>query len=130
MLNSATLLGALGLTMFVIATFTWFRRARQVAIPDNRFAFLGLWGLAGALGALGLLSSGANWLSVLFGVLAMAGGFGLLGLYAFRKQAAGDSISVGDRIPDFEAVTDQGLTFRSAELTGLTTLVKFFRGHW
>lgn len=130
MLSSATLLGALGLTMFMVATVSWFRRARRVAIPDSRFVFLGLWALAGILGALALLSAETSWLSVLLGVLATVGSFGILGLYAFRKQGVGDPISVGDRIPDFEAATDQSLTFKSSELTGTPTVMKFFRGHW
>ena len=130
MLNTAILLGGLGLTMFVVATVTWFQRARQVAIPDSRAVFLGLWALAGILGLLSLLSAETNWLSVLLGILATLGSIAMLGLYAFRKQGAGDSISVGDRIPDFESVTDQGLSFKSSELDGSPYLVKFFRGHW
>jgi len=35
----ATTLGLAGLALFVATTMTWFARANQVAIPDNRLLF-------------------------------------------------------------------------------------------
>ena len=36
-----------------------------------------------------------------------------LGLYTIRKQRADNPISVGDMVPTFEAIDDQGRTFSS-----------------
>ena len=82
------------------------------------------------LGAASFIGSGASWLSYLFGSLSLAGSLFLLGLYALRKQKAGDPIVVGDVIPMFEALDDQGQTYNSEALIGTPTLLKFFRGHW
>jgi hypothetical protein len=130
MFGTATLLGAIGFAAFVLTTGVWFRRARQVAIPANRLAFLGGWSTAAVLGAASFFVADSNWLSGIFGVLALAGGAGLLGLYALGTQGAGNPIAVGDHMPAFHAITDTGARFESTELTGVPMLVKFFRGHW
>ena len=43
MLSTALLSGILGFLLLVATTFVWFRRAGQVAIPNNRAAFLLGW---------------------------------------------------------------------------------------
>ena len=130
MLGTASLLGLLGLLTFAVTTVSWFRRASMVAIPDNRVAFLTAWALGGLLGLASFFASGAGWLSGVSGGLAVAGSVFLLGLYTLRKQGVGNPISVGDTVPEFEALDDQGATYSSAALAGSPTLVKFFRGHW
>jgi hypothetical protein len=62
--------------------------------------------------------------------MASLGGVMLLGLYALRKQGAGDAIAVGDSLPVFSALDGEGAVFESASLAGSPVLLKFFRGHW
>ena len=45
-------------------------------------------------------------------------------------QAQEDTIKVGDTIPAFSGVDDQGTPFNSSSLAGKRVLIKFFRGHW
>jgi len=126
----ATTLGLAGLALFVATTMTWFARANQVAIPDNRLLFLAGWAIAALLGITSLFASSANWLSYVLGGLASLGGVFLLGLYALGKQQTGDAIKVGDAVPAFEALDDLGQPYTSEALMGTPTLIKFFRGHW
>ena len=129
-MTTATIVGLTGLALFVATTMMWFTRASQVAIPDNRAVFLAGWSLAALLGLVSVTNMGANWLSYIFGGLAIFGGGGLLALYALKNQKAGNAIIVGDTAPTFEALDDQGQTYTSDALMGTPTLIKFFRGHW
>ena len=43
---------------------------------------------------------------------------------------AENPIKVGDQIPYFVAVDDQGELFESDVLKGTPVLIKFFRAHW
>lgn len=130
MLNAAALQGFSGLLLFAITTTIWFVRAKRVAIPDNRLAFLLAWLGAGLLGAASFVSPGASGLSGLFGGLSVFGSLMMLSLYALGTQKGGISIQVGDRVPAFDALDDNGQTYTSEALVGTPTLVKFFRGHW
>jgi hypothetical protein len=47
-----------------------------------------------------------------------------------QELEAGKVIQVGDKIPHFTALDDQGATFDSTSLSGHLVLVKFFRAHW
>jgi peroxiredoxin len=40
------------------------------------------------------------------------------------------TLSIGDAMPAFTAVDDDGEVFDSAALAGTPVLLKFFRGHW
>ncbi|MCH8264137.1 MAG: hypothetical protein IIC10_01965 [Proteobacteria bacterium] len=130
MFTNAAIIAVLAIVIFIFTTIAWFKRASRVAIPDNRLAFLLLWSLATLLGTASFFSAGAGWLSGVFGAAATLGGVMLLGFYALRKQGAGDTISVGDRIPVFSALDGEGEVFESASLNGSPVLLKFFRGHW
>lgn len=130
MLTNAAIIAVLAIVIFIFTTIAWLKRARAVAIPDNRLAFLLLWSLATLLGIASFFSAGAGWLSGIFGAVATLGGSMLLGLYVLRKQGAGDTISIGDRIPIFSALDGEGEVFDSASLNGSPVLLKFFRGHW
>jgi len=37
---------------------------------------------------------------------------------------------VGDQIPYFTAIDDEGVRFESDALAGTPVLIKFFRAHW
>ncbi len=131
MLTIATDIAALAVVLLVLTTMVWFKRVGRVAIPDNRFVFLLLWWLAVLLGAASFFSSQANWLSGIYGALAILGGGTLLALYALRKQGVGEeAISVGEAIPHFSAVDEEGVIFDSLAMAGSPVLLKFFRGHW
>ena len=45
-------------------------------------------------------------------------------------QFVNADIAVGDKIPDFQALDDNGEAFDSGSLSGGPVLFKFFRGHW
>jgi hypothetical protein len=130
MLNTAALLGFSGIVLLVATTTIWFSRARRVAIPDNRLAFLLGWAGPGLFGAAAFASPGLNVLGGVFGAFSIVGSLFFLGLYALRKQRAGNPISVGATVPAFEAVDDQGSMYKSEYMIGTPTLLKFFRGHW
>jgi hypothetical protein len=130
MITPALVISSLGLLAFVGATVAWFRRIQRVAIPDNRFAFLGVWLLAVVLGVAGFYSAGGSWISGIFGGIAIFGGGTFLTLYALGGQRASDPIAVGDAMPVFSAVDSDRVTFDSTSLSGAPVLLKFFRGHW
>lgn len=130
MITTAVVISSLGLLVFVSTSVAWFRRIQRVAIPDNRLAFLGFWLLAILLGVTSFYSSGASWLSGVFGGVATLGGGMFLTLYALGGQRASHPIAVGDQVPSFSAVDGNRLAFDSASLSGAPVLLKFFRGHW
>ncbi len=54
-----------------------------------------------------------------------------LWLLTQRRTPIGDlKVEVGDQLLAFEALTSDGTAFRSGELLGKRTLLKFFRGGW
>ena len=130
MITPALIFASLGLLAFVGATVAWFRRVQQVAIPDNRIAFLGVWLLAVVFGITSFYSAGMGWLSGIVGGIAIFGGGGFLTLYALGGQQASDPIEVGDVMPVFSALDSGRATFESTSLSGAPVLLKFFRGHW
>ncbi|MBT4520682.1 MAG: redoxin domain-containing protein [Halieaceae bacterium] len=77
------------------------------------------------------ISGGANWLGNTAAGLSIA-----IGIFYFilRAQSAQSSVppiaGVGDKIPDFTALDDNGNEFQLASLQGKPFLLKFFRGHW
>lgn len=121
-------LGLLGLLVVLATVGSWFWRAWRVNIPTSTpYAFIGLWALGVVLGIAALTgetpSSYAWW--------AIGLGFILLYLVFTGGQKVSDSlVNVGDSIPAFRAITDQGETFDSSSLAGSRVLIKFFRGHW
>jgi hypothetical protein len=47
-----------------------------------------------------------------------------------RQEVAANAIRVGDSIPVFSALDENGEVFESKTLAGRPALIKFFRGHW
>ncbi len=123
----------LGLVAFALAAGTvaiWFRQAREVAIPENRVVFLAFWGLAVVLGVAAFVKR-TRW----FGGVAAVLGIVLGALLPFtvaisRQEVAPNGIKVGETMPHFTALDDQGQSFDSATLAGQLVLLKFFRAHW
>ena len=50
-------------------------------------------------------------------------------IYISPQQVADNPVKVGDVIPQFVALNDDGERFNSNSLSG-KPLIKFFRGHW
>ena len=125
-----TTLGLVGFLLAVTLVLLWFRQARAVAIPENRTLFVLAFLLAAGLG-IGAFVARTRW----FGGLAAIGAI-LIGVFLpltvaiSRQELAPNGIRVGETIPHFTAIDDQGRTFDSQELQGQLVLMKFFRGHW
>ncbi len=125
-----TSLGFLALLLAVGTVVLWFRLARNVAIPEDRTAFVALWVLAAALGIAAFIKR-TRW----FGGIAAVLGIGVAAFLAFtvaisRQDVAPNAIEVGETIPHFTALDDRGQHFDSASLDGRRVLLKFFRAHW
>ncbi len=124
---------SLGLLAFVVAAATvalWFRQINQVDIPENRAAFVAFFLTAAALGV-GAFVARARWFGGVAAVLAIIiGSFFPFSVAISRQEVAANGIRVGDTIPHFKAVDDQGELFDSKSLDGQLVLMKFFRGHW
>jgi len=112
-----------------IATVMWFDRAKRVAIPDDRTLFLSMWLLGAVIGVMALAQQ-PGFFSGSLAVLAILGGAGILVLNYLAPQKADSPIEVGQPIPAFTAIDENGDTFDSISLNGSKVLLKFFRGHW
>ena len=123
----------LGLLAFVLAAGTvvlWFRQVDQVAIPENRAAFVSAFVAAAALGG-GAFVAGTRWFGGVAAVLAIViGAFLPFTVAISRQEVAEGSIQVGETIPHFTAVDDHGELFDSDSVRGHPALIKFFRAHW
>lgn len=53
-----------------------------------------------------------------------------LKLMLFGGRPLPDALQVGQRLPDFEALDEQGATVRSADLRGAPVAMLFVRGNW
>ena len=108
----------------------WLKTALRQAVPDNIAGFVlamatGL-GLAitafftepGVVG--GLVATAATIMS-LFWLLATAAG---------KQKTGRPKIVVGQPLPAFTALNEDGSSFDSQSLDGAPYLLKFFRGHW
>ena len=124
---------SLGLLAFAVAAVTvmaWFRQINQVEIPENRTAFVVFFLTAAALGV-GAFVARTRWFGGVAAVLAiLIGSFFPFTVAISRQEVAADSIRVGDSIPVFSALDENGEVFESTTLAGKPTLIKFFRGHW
>ena len=125
-----TALGLLALAVAVLAVAQWSRQINQVAIPENRAAFVVLFLSAAALGV-GAFVAGTRWYGAVAAVPAIFLGLLLPFTMAISQQEVGArAIQVGDTIPHFTAVDDGGQDFDSDSLRGQPVLMKFFRAHW
>ncbi|HIG60239.1 MAG TPA: hypothetical protein EYQ22_05035 [Gammaproteobacteria bacterium] len=125
-----TVLGFVALTAAILTVAFWFRLANQVAIPEDRTLFVVAFLGAAGLGVAALIV-GPRWFGGIPAILAIAiGGFLTFTVEISPQQVADNPIRVGDIIPVFTALDDQGDRFRSADLAGAPVLIKFFRAHW
>lgn len=129
-MRSGAKLGILALVVAVACAALWSYHTRQVAIPEDRTAFVVVFLAAAALGV-GALAKGAGWI----GGVAAVGAIFIGSLLPFTiaisgQEVAADAIRVGDTIPRFTAVDEHGQVFDSESLRGHPVLMKFFRAHW
>ncbi len=130
-MKTGTKLGIAALALAVGTVMLWFYLARQVNLPDDRtffvIAFLG----AAALGIAAYVK-GTSIPGGIPPVIAIVIGLFLPFTIAISPQEleTGKVIQVGDTIPHFTALDDQGVRFDSASLDGHLVLIKFFRAHW
>ena len=104
--------------------------ASLVDIPENRTAFVVVWLSAAALGV-GALVARTRWFGGVAAVLAiLIGSFLPFTVAISRQEVSPTGIQVGQTIPHFTALDDEGQRFDSASLQGRVVLMKFFRGHW
>ena len=123
------MLGFLAILLILGATGVWFARAWRVNVPDpdSRLPFIASWGAGTALGLLAIITKSG----LTFGWWAFALGALLLYLMNTGKQSVGSNpIKVGDTLPKFAGIKDDGNDFESEALAGQPVLIKFFRGHW
>lgn len=128
--NIATILGIFSLLFALGTIWLWFRQVNLVALPEDRSFFVAAFVSAAAMGIVALIAR-SRWFGALPALLAIiAGGFMTATVYISPQQVADNPIKVGDTIPAFIALNDQGERFNSNRLSGKPTLIKFFRGHW
>ncbi len=119
-------IGTMALIVVLGTTTMWFRRAFQIRIPANPYWFARFWGAGLVLGLLALMTGSG---SAAGGWAAAFGGLFLYFLFT-GSQKNQTTLSIGDAMPAFTAVDDDGEVFDSAALAGTPVLLKFFRGHW
>ena len=119
--------GLIGFVIVLAATARWFWRAWRVNIPKTPLVFQSLLTFGIVLGAASIYLKQGDpfaWWALGFGAMLI-----FLTATGTQKIASGD-IAVGDKIPSFVAVDENGDDFDSASLAGSRILLKFFRGHW
>ena len=120
-------LGLFALVLILITATRWFWRAWRVNVPRNSNLFRALWATGLVLGAVALYQSPQDTYA------AWAVGLGLLLVYLVStgaQKVSGEMINVGDALPAFTALDENGESFDSSSLAGKPVLLKFFRGHW
>jgi hypothetical protein len=130
-MKKGTQLGIGALLLAVGTVALWFYLARQVNLPDDRTLFVIVFLGAAALGVAAYIK-GTSILGGIAPAIAIVIGLFLPFTIAVSPQelGAGKVIQVGDTIPHFTALDDQGVPFDSASLAGHLVLIKFFRAHW
>ena len=125
-----TTLGLLALVVAAATVALWFRQIGQVDIPEDRTTYVIFFLSAAALGV-GAFVAGVRWFGGVAAVLAIIiGSFFPFTVAISRQEVAANAIRVGDSIPVFSALDENGEIFESKTLAGKPALIKFFRGHW
>ena len=122
---------AIASLVIVLATWVrWFKTALRQAVPDNLAGFV----LAMATGLVLAITAFFNESGLVGGVLAAAATFmslfWLLATAAGKQKTGVAKIVVGQPLPAYTALNEDGSSFDSQSLNGAPYLLKFFRGHW
>jgi hypothetical protein len=125
-----TTLGFLALVVGAVTVALWFRQINQVDVPADKTAYVIFFLFAAALGVAAFVA-GTRWFGGVAAALAIIiGSFFPFTMAISRQEVAADAIRVGDAIPVFSALDENGELFESKTLAGKPALIKFFRGHW
>jgi cellobiose-specific phosphotransferase system component IIC len=125
-----TTLGVLALVVAAVTVALWFRQINQVDVPADRTTYVIFFLSAAALGV-GAFVAGTRWFGGVAAALAIIiGSFFPFTVAISRQEVAANAIRVGDSIPVFSALDENGEVFESETLAGKPALIKFFRGHW
>jgi hypothetical protein len=125
-----TTLGFLALAVAAVTVALWFRQINQVDVPEDKTAYVIFFLFAAALG-IGAFVAGTRWFGGVAAALAIIiGSFFPFTVAISRQEVAANAIRVGDSIPVFSALDENGEIFESKTLAGKPALIKFFRGHW
>lgn len=120
-------IGLIGFVIVVAAAARWFWRAWNVDLPKTPRTFQSLLLIGLICGAVSLYMGFDD----VFAGWAIGVAVVLIFLTATGAQRVdGEMIEVGDKVPAFSGVDDQGDAFDSASMNGSPVLLKFFRGHW
>ena len=122
------MIALLALLLVLSATIAWAVAAYRLTMPDNRTPFIAAWS-CGALLGLAALLFGLPGRGAAITALVL-GGLLLFLAAASRQKLAAEAIAVGDTMPAFVGLDQNGDTFDSASVAGTPLLLKFFRGHW
>ena len=124
------ILSAVGLTVVILNWAVWFKKAQSQAVPSSVMGFVlaMICGLALAGSAFAFQTS---LLSIVIGTIALVLGVFWLASAAFGGQKTdAPKMIVGQPLPAFSALNEDGSTFHTSEMDGSPYLLKFFRGHW
>ena len=125
-----TTLGVLALVVAAATVALWFRQIGQVDIPEDRTTYVIFFLSAVALGV-GAFVARTRWFGGVAAALAIViGSFFPFTMAISRQEVAANAIRVGDSIPVFSALDENGEIFESKTLAGKPALIKFFRAHW
>ena len=115
----------------LIAAGTWLWYLSLIPrerVPERPVVHQALMGVALLFGAVGLAAGGAD---ALLGVPALLLSGYFFFLIANASLPAGElTVAVGDHLPDFSAIDDEGTRVESRSWRGGRVLLKFFRGSW
>ncbi len=115
----------------LIAAGTWLWYLRLIPgerVPDRPVVHQALMGASLLFGAVGLVAGGGE---AIIGVAAMILSAYFFFLIANALLPPGEiTVSVGDRLPDFAALDDDGAPVESQSWRGRRVLLKFYRGSW
>jgi len=125
-----TSLGFIALALAIGVVLFWFRQVNLVALPQDTtlfvFAFVTV-----ALLSIATFIVGPRWFGGIPAVGAIIVATFMMGtVYISPQKVAENPVKVGDVIPQFVALNDDGERFNSSDLMGKPILIKFFRGHW
>ena len=126
-----TKIGLLAALLAASTAWYWFQLTRQVALPEDRTGVVVVFLTGVFLGVMAFVKR-TSWLGAVPPLFAIVVGLFLPVTMMISEQvvARDVAIDVGEKIPRFRSVVDNGTEFDSRSLNGHLVLIKFFRAHW